>query len=206
MNPNMHGDGTVAGKIADSGGRRRSLWKTPALTTALILLVPLLGNYFVNGWHWSPGGFVVVGALLFGICFSYQLVTRNRDTVAYRAAVGIALAASLSLMWGSLVQFVDVNRAAVLYFGVPIVMVIGAAIARLRPIGMALALFATALVQGSALAIALTIMLIHEPHITFWTPPELRGFAGNGVVLLMFVVSALLFRKAARSASARGLV
>src|SRR4249920_641957 len=133
MNTNMHGDKTVAGRTNDGDGRRRSLWKSPALITALILLIPLLGNLFVDGWNWSPGGFVLVGTLLFGIGFTYELVTRNRDAIAYRAAVGIAFAAAFLLAWANLVQWADVNPDAVMYFGVPIVGVIGAAVARLQP-------------------------------------------------------------------------
>jgi hypothetical protein len=39
MNTNMHADKTVAGRTNDGGGRRRSLWKSPATITALILLM-----------------------------------------------------------------------------------------------------------------------------------------------------------------------
>jgi len=125
-------------------------------------------------------------------------MTRNSNTIAYRAAMAIALVATFALCWGNLVQWADVNPAAAMYFGTPIVMVIGSAIARLRPNGMARALFVTALVQASAFLIVLTLMLIREPQFTFWTPPELSGFAGNAVNLIMFIGSALLFRKAGR--------
>ena len=121
MNTNMHGDKTLAGGTDDGGGRRRSLWKSPALITALILLIPLLGNHFVDGWNWSPGGFVLVGTLLFGIGLTYELVTRNRDAIAYRPAVGVAFAAAFLLAWVNVVQLADVTPAAVMYFGVPIV-------------------------------------------------------------------------------------
>src|SRR5207248_1033565 len=140
----VHADKTVAGRTNDGGERHRRLWKSPALITALILLIPLLGNHFIDGWNWPPGTFVVLGALLFGLGFTYELVTRKRDTIAYRAAVGIAFAAAFFLTWGNFVQMADVTRAAAMYFAVPIVGVIGAALARLRPNGMARALFVTA--------------------------------------------------------------
>ncbi len=89
----------------------------------------------------------MVGALIFGIGFTYELITRNRDAFAYRAAVGIAFTAGFLLVWGNFVQMADVTPAAAMYFGVPIVGLIGAAVARLRPNGMARALFATALAQ-----------------------------------------------------------
>ena len=204
MNTNMHADKTVAGRTNDGGGRRRSLWKSPALITAIILLILLLASHFVDGWNWPPGAFVVVGTLVFGIGFAYELVTRNRDAIAYRAAVGIAFAAAFLLAWVNFVQLADVTRAAVMYFGVPIVGVIGAAVARLRPNGMARALFVTALAQALVLAAVLIILINRNPKVTSWTPPEWRGFGGNAFFIMLFAWSALLFRKAGRGESAPG--
>lgn len=206
MNTNMHADKTLAGRTNDGGGRRRSLWKSPALITALLLLILLLANHFVDGWNWPPRAFVLVGTLLFGIGLTYQLVTRNRDAIAYRAAVGIACAATFLLAWGNLVQWADVTPAAAMYFGVPVVELIGAAVARLRPNGMARALFATALAQTLILAAALIYLITRNPQVTSWTPPELRGFGGNAFFAMLFIVSALLFRKAARRGPVPGAV
>lgn len=193
MNTNMH------------SGRRTSLWKGPALLAALLLLIPLLGVLFF-GWHWHRRAFVVVGALLFAIGFTYKLVTRNVDAIAYRAAVGVAFAAAFFLLWGNFVQMADVNPAAAMYFGVPIVGIIGAAVARLRPNGMARALFVTALAQALVLAAVLIMLIDRNPQVTSWTPPELRGFGGNAFFVVLFVGSALLFRKAAQGESARDAV
>ena len=190
MNTNMQG-----------GGRRRSLWKGPALITALILLIPLLGNYFVDGWKWDLGGFVVVGTLVFGLGLTYQLVTRNVATTAYRAAVGVALVTAFPLVWMNFIQAADdVNPAAMMYLGVPIVAIIGAAMARFQPNGMTRALFATALAQALVLAIA----LIRNPPVTSWAAAVWRGFGLNAFFLMLFVGSALLFRTAARRGSAQG--
>src|SRR4051794_7854678 len=40
---------------------RNKIMVRPVLVTGLILVIPLLGNRFVDGWNWSPGGFVVLG-------------------------------------------------------------------------------------------------------------------------------------------------
>ena len=183
-------------------GRRRSLWKGPALVTALILSIVLLASHFVDGWNWPPGAFVVASALIFTIGFTYELVTRNRDAIAYRAAVGLAFAAGFMLMWGNFVQMADVTPFAAMYFGVPIVGLIGAAFARLRPNGMACALFVTALAQALVLAVAVLLLLTRNPQVTTWTPPEWRGFGGNAFFALLFGGSALLFRKAGQGESA----
>lgn len=185
------------------GRRRRSLWKSPALVTALILLIPLLGNHFVNGWNWNLRGFILVGTLVFGIGLTYELVTRNVDTIAYRAAVGVAFVTSFLLVWMNFVQAADdVNPSAVMYFVVPLVGIIAAALARFQPAGMARALFATALAQALVLAIA----LIRNLQITYWTSAVSRGFGLNAFFVVLFVGSALLFRAAARGESAPGAV
>jgi len=192
----MHGRKTVPGRTDDGGGRRRSLWKSPALITALVLLIPLLGNHFVDGWNWDLRGFVLAGTLIFCTGLTFELVTRNVDTIAYRAAVGVALVATFLLIWMNFVQVADdVNPAAVMYFAVPIVGIIGAAMARFQPGRMARALFATALAQALVLAIAL---ISRNPQLTSWTSGVSRGFGLNTLFLMLFVGSALLFRTAAR--------
>lgn len=188
------------------GGRRRSLWKSPALVAALIVTLLLLASRSIDGWNWQPGAFIVVGALVFGLGFTYELVTRNRDAIAYRVAVGIAFAAVFLLMWGNFVQMADVNPAAAIYFGVPIVGIIGAAVARLRSNGMARALFVTALVQVMVLAGMMIMLITRNPQVTSWTPPELRGFVGNAIFATLFAGSAFLFRKAGRGESVPGAV
>lgn len=183
-------------------GGRRSLWKTPAMITALILGIPLLRDLFVNGSNWDIRGFLVVGAfgtLLFGIGLTFQMVVRRLATPAYQAAVGVALVTVFVLVWGNFVQGADdVNPAAFYYFVVPMVGMIGAAIARFQPDGMACALFVTALAQALVLAIAL---MIRDPQVTPWTAAVLRGFVGNACNCMLFVGSALLFRKAGRGKS-----
>ena len=201
MNSIMHSDHTVAGKTNEDGGRRRSLWKTPVLITALIMIFPLLGSYFIADWNWAPGGFAFLAILLFSMGLTYQLITRNRDSIPYRAAVCISFVATFIIAWGNFVQMADVNPASALYFVVPIVGVIGVAIARLRPNGMARASLVTAITQALILTVVLILLLTRKPQVTSWTPPELRGLVGNALNGLMFVGAALLFRKAGREES-----
>ena len=175
---------------------RRSLWKGPALTTALLLPFPILGNHFVEGWNWPLPGFILVGTILFGLGLAYQLATRRMDSLAYRAAVAIALATALLVVWGNFVQAADdVNPAAMLFLTVPLVGLIGAALARFRPAGMTRAMFAVALAQG----LVFVIVLSRNPPVTSWSAAVWRGFGGNAVSLMLFISSALLFRKAARA-------
>ncbi len=187
--------------------RRKSLWKTPAAITVLILGIPLLRSLFAGGWGWDIRAFLLVGAvgsLLFSIGLTFQMVIRKLGTRAYRAGVGVALVTMFLLVWGNFVQGAnDVNPAAFGYFVVPVVGITGAAMARFQPNGMARALFVTALAQALVLVIAL---IIRNPQVTPWTAAVLRGFGGNAVNAMCFIASALLFRKAARKEFSPGAV
>jgi len=174
---------------------------------ALILGIPLLRSLFAGEWGWDIRAFLLVGAvgtLLFAIGLTFQMVIRKLGTPAYRAAVGVALVTVFMLLWGNFVQGADdVNPAAFAYFVTPMVGIIGAVIVRFQPNGMARALFVTALVQALVLVIAL---ISRNPQVTPWTAAVLRGVGGNAFDVVLFVASALLFRKAARGESAPGPV
>jgi hypothetical protein len=166
-----------------------------ALRSGLILLIPLLGNLFVDGWNWSPFDFIVWGALVFGAGLTYELVAKKMSNKAYRFAVGLAVGSAFILIWVNLaVEIIgDNNPANLMFFGVPIVGIIGAAIARFQPCGMARALFATALAQALVPVIAL---MIWNPRVTSWAPGVLRVFGLNTFFVMLFAGSALLFRYA----------
>ena len=205
MNTDMHGGKTMAGNTENGGGRRGNRWRIAAwaAVVALILLLPLLAMQFTDEVVWGVTDFAVAGALLFGAALTYELVSRMADNIAYRAAVGVAVAAALILVWLSLGVGIigrDGDPANLMYFGVLAVGIIGALIARFRPRGMACALFATALAQASVAVIALVTGLGYP-----WSGP-LELSALNGFFVALFVGSAWLFRRAAHGRPERGAV
>ena len=104
------------------------------------------------------------------------------------------MAAVLLLVWfNAAVGTEDDNSAGLMYLGV-LVVGIGAIIARFRPQGMARALLATALAQALVAVIALAAGLGSTGPI--W-PLDILVLTGFFVAL--FVGSALLFRRAART-------
>lgn len=165
-----------------------------ALVTGFLLMLPLVAMQFTDEVVWSLADFVVAGALLFGTGLTYALVAKG-DGIAYRVAIGLALAAALFLIWANLAVGLigtEDDPANLMYLGVLAVGVIGSIIARLQPRGMARALLAMALVQALVAAIALVAGL-GSP----WSGPiEILGV--NGLFVALFVGSALLFRRAAR--------
>ncbi|MDB4949969.1 MAG: hypothetical protein JWM27_2618 [Gemmatimonadetes bacterium] len=171
------------------------------LAAAFLLLVPLLAMQLTDEVVWSLTDFATAGGLLVGTGLLYQLAARKAGNLAYRVAAGVALGAALFLVWANLAVGVigsEDDPANWMYVGVLAVGAIGAMIARLRPQGMARALFATALAQALVAVIALSFRL-GSPESG---PLEL--LAGNGLFVALFVGSALLFRHAAREKAPAG--
>jgi hypothetical protein len=174
-----------------------------AVATAIILLVPFVAMRFTDEVVWTPRDFITAGALLFGSGLTYDLVSRKGGTIAYRAAVGVAVAAALLLVWLSLavgVIGVEGDSADLMYIGVLAVGIIGAVVARVRPHGMARALFATALAQASVAVIAV-IGGLGSPESG---PMQVAGV--NGMFVALWLASAWLFRRAARDQAPVGAV
>lgn len=173
-----------------------------ALVTAILLLVPLAAMQFTSDVNWSPFDFVVAGALLFGSGLAYELVARKGGNNAYRAAVGVAVATALLLAWINLAVGIiggEDNPVNLMYFGVIAVMIVGAVIARLRPRAMARALLATVIAQ--ALVPAIALLSGGNQARSLQEPPGVWGIlALNAFFVLLFVVAALLFRRAGTAA------
>lgn len=176
-----------------------------AFVVALILLIPLVltirdGGVEGVGWNWTFSDFVFMGALLFGAGLVYELVARKMSNGAYRAAVGLAVVAAVLLVWINgavgIIGDGDLDGPNGMYFGVLAIGSIRALIARFRPHGMARALFMMAIAQALVPVIALVIW-----KSAFFDPPGVLGvFALNAFFVLLWVVSALLFRNAEKPA------
>ena len=64
-----------------------------------MLLVLLLAMQFTDEVVWALGDFVTAGALVFGAGLTYQLAALRVPSVALRAVVGVAVGATLLLVW-----------------------------------------------------------------------------------------------------------
>jgi hypothetical protein len=81
-------------------GRRRCHWRTVAWTgAALMLLLPWVAMQFTDEVNWSVTDFLVAGALIAGTGLAFELAAGTTANHAYRAAVGLALAAVFLLIW-----------------------------------------------------------------------------------------------------------
>lgn len=160
--------------------------------TVFILMIPLVAMQFTDEVAWGPEDFVVGGALLFGAGLTYELLARKAWNNAYRIAAGIAVLAALLLVWMDLaVGTVSDNSGGLMYLGI-LVFGIGSIIARFRPHGMAITLFATALAQALVAVIA---MIAWEQYFGL--------LFLNGFLIALWTGSALLFRRASSIGSKR---
>ncbi len=73
-----------------------------ALAAAFILLLPLLVMQITDEVVWDLADFAVAWTLLVGAGLTYKLVARKMGNIAYRAAVGVAVATALLLVWMNL--------------------------------------------------------------------------------------------------------
>jgi hypothetical protein len=184
-----------------------------AIGTGLILLVPLVAMQFTEEVNWGVFDFVAMGGLLFGTGLTYDVVARKGGTIAYRAAVGVACAAGLLLLWvNAAAGIIGDGPVNLMYLGVIAVGFVGVLLARFEPRGMAWALFATAVAQMLVPIIALAIWKSGEnalfvdagsPHPPFH-PGIVPVFVLNGVFAALWIVSGLLFRRAAGTRSDAG--
>lgn len=172
--------------IMQNTTKRLSAWAT---IVALILLIPLVLTLLGSGvdgegWHWTLSDFVFAFFLLFSAGLTYELVARKMNSTAYRVAVGIAVATALLLVWFNAAVGIVGDSPGPMFFGVVVVLIFGAVIARFRPQGMARALFATALAQALVAVIAM---------IAWGQYVEISIL--NGFFIALWIGSALLFRR-----------
>lgn len=82
-------------------GRNRNIIRI-VVGTALILMIPLLAMQFSDEVDWKLADFVIIGALLLGTGFTYELVARRVSNPRHRVIIGIVLVVALLLAWAEL--------------------------------------------------------------------------------------------------------
>ncbi|MCG5485600.1 MAG: hypothetical protein KK482_18040 [Sinorhizobium meliloti] len=185
----------MAAKAENRNGRGR-LWRRVAWgAAAALMLLPLLAMQVTEEVVWDVADFAVFGAMLIAAGGVYEVSARFAAGNAYRAAVGLALATAFLLVWVNLAVGIigtEDDPANLLYGGVLAFGIIGAFIARFQPAGMARAFFATALAQALVAAVAVAAGMGYPAS------PPLEILCVNALFAMLWLASALLFRKAAQ--------
>ena len=181
----------MAGSTRNEGGRFPSRWRiAPWAIAALLLLAPLAAMEFTDEVAWDGVDFLVMGVMLAVVCGAFELAARMTVNAAYRAAVGLVLAAAFILVWMNLAVGLigtEGDPANLMYGGVLAVGLAGVLIARFRPHGMARALVATALAQ------ALAAMVAAIAGMGYPASPPLEILGVNAVLAALWLGSAWLF-------------
>jgi hypothetical protein len=165
-----------------------------AIIVGLILLLPLTGTMFVEGFNWDLFDFVVWGGILFAAGLTYDVVSRKGGSLAYRAAVGIACAAGFLLFWVNAAVGVigDEDFANFLLVVVPFgIGAVGALVSRFQPRGMSWTLFGMAAAQAVIPVIALAWVPAAD-----YSPGVGKVMFLNSFWVATWVASGLLFRYA----------
>ena len=168
--------------------RRGNAWR-PAVwgLAAALLLLPAVAMQFTREVQWTAFDFGIFGTMLLIACGAYEFAAWVSGNRVFRAAAGLAVLTGFLLTWINLaVGIIDDEhaRANLLFFGVLLVGVVGACIARFRARGMVKALVATAMAQGAVGVIASTLGSIEAVALCV-------VFTG------LWLSSAFLFKKAA---------
>lgn len=174
--------------------RRQMLYA--ALTTAFILLIPLIAMQFTNEVNWDTLDFLIMGVLLFSAGLTYILITKISDKTSYRAGVGIAVLAGFLLIWVNLAVGIigsEDNPANLIFLGIYIIGFVGAVISRLGAKGMSITLFVIAVYQ-----MIVPLIVSYIWNSTLDASPGIIGITIiNLLFALLFTVSGFLFMKAA---------
>jgi hypothetical protein len=177
-------------------GHHGRCWRVVAWgAAAALLLLPLVAMQFTNEVAWDATDFAFAGVLVASVGVTYELAVRKTRNIAYRVAVGVALAAAFLLVWVNAAVGIigsENESANLVYAGVLGVGITGAIVARFQPNGMARALRGTALAQ----ALVAVIALIGGFGSTDPSWP-LEILMLSGFFAALWLISAWLFRKAA---------
>lgn len=166
---------------------------------ALILMLLVLAHLvmlFTNGVGWGETVAYSIILVIVGGFYELWQWLRNR-TGAYRVAFGIGLIGILILGWANGAVGIigsENNPANLMYGAVFAVILIGSVLSRLRAHGMAYTLLATACVQ---ILIPLIAFFIWPAKAAWGNAGVIGVFILNFIFALVFVVSALLFRRIA---------
>lgn len=174
-----------------------------AFATALLLLIPFVAMQFTREVVWTLSDFVFAAVVLFGAGLLFVLIARKWDNTAYRLAVGVGVAAGLLLVWANAAVGLvgsEHNPANLLYGSVLLVALIGAFVARFRPLGMSRAMFGAALTYAVVTLIALFVWkptgAAAEPQVGL-----VNVLGINAVFAALWAVAGWLFRRASATGS-----
>ncbi len=174
----------------EDGQGRWNPWRIVGWGGALaLLLTPAIAMQLTPEVSWGPEDFTFAIILLGSVGVALELAVRSSASMAFRAAVTLALLAGFLQTWADAAVGIigdGEHPANMMFRGITAMALAGCWIARLRPDGMARAM----LVAGVAEIIAALLAATGSGEYRVLMP--LGGFAA------LWLLSASLFQKAAK--------
>lgn len=127
-------------------------WSIPVL----LLLLPLAAMQFTAEVNWTLGDFLFAAVLFGSVGLAFELIVRRSGSLAYQLGAALAVIAAFLTVWvnGAVGMIGDEDNAYnLLFLGVPLVALMGAVLARLKPVGMAWAMLTAAVLQVALAAV-----------------------------------------------------
>lgn len=155
---------------------------------AALLMLPAIAMQFDTEFDWSLFDFVAMGVMLVLVCGAFELAVRMARSHAYVVAAGVAVVNAFLMTWINLAVGIignESNPANQMFFGVLAISFIGVVMTRLDALNLARAMEVTAVAQA---IVSIITVVIGEGYI----------FVLTGFFVAMWLMSAQLFRKAAR--------
>ena len=157
-----------------------------------LLMIPWLA-----GAPWTASDFIVAAAIFAIVGGTFELAVRASGDTSYRLGAAAAIGTAFLLVWINLAVGIigsENNPLNLIFFGVILIALSGAIVARFRANGMARAMTVAAILEG---AVGAGVFLLDagasEPPGRLLLFLLIELFAGA------WLVSAWLFRRAARS-------
>ena len=176
--------------IKATGGNRWTMFIWGGAT--LLLSLPFFAMRFTSEVNWTASDFVVMGTLLAVACGIIELAARRGGKISYKLGVIAAVGGGFLIIWANLAVGHEHTPYDYPFYLALLVGLVGAAIVRLRPKGMMVAMLATAV----ALVIALRLAMAHEADAEGGN--LLVTTVASAMIASPFLLSAWLFRRAAR--------
>ncbi len=168
-----------------------------SISTAL-LLVPITASFALDSWNWSGGDYVFAWVAFSVVSIALTFLLSGAGNLFYKLAASAAVLGAFLLVWiNGAVGIIGDSDSNLMYGGVLAVLILGAAIARMRADMMSRVMVATAFAQ---FLVPVAALLMSEQD---FSPGVLQVFVLNGFWVVLFLFSAIMFRNAATEGSSK---
>ena len=122
------------------------------VAVAVLLMLPLVAMQFTDEVNWTAEDFIAAGVMLGAAGLGTEFLVRRSSSHAYRLGAVFAVLAAFLTVWANLAVGMigdEGNPYNLLFGGVLLTALLGMALARFQPAGMAVAMVVTAAAQAA---------------------------------------------------------